>query len=73
MKKNLIQIKTMRNKMSKKKNKKNKDNPKDMSHLRLRTAALIPQQMLNLLTDKPLALQDRLKQDLRKENPKLND
>ena len=53
MKKNLIQIKTMRNKMSKKKN---KDNPKDMSHLRLRTAALIPQQMLNLLTDKPLAL-----------------
>ena len=56
MKKNLIQIKTMRNKMSKKKNKKNKDNPKDMSHLRLRTAVLIPQQMLNLLTDKPLAL-----------------
>ena len=56
MKKNLIQIKTMRNKMSKKKNKKNKDNPKDMNHLRLRTAALIPQQMLNLLTDKPLAL-----------------
>jgi len=58
MKKSLIQIKTMRNKMSKKKNKnkKNKDNLKDMSHLRLKTAALIPQQMLNLLTDKPLAL-----------------
>ena len=73
MKKNLIQIKTMRNKMSKKKNKKNKDNPKDMSRLRLRTAVLIPQQMLNLLTDKPLALQARLKQDFRKENPKLND
>ena len=72
MKKNLIQIKTMRNKMSKK-NKKNKDNRKDMSHLRLRTAVLIPQQMLNLLTDKPLALQDRLKQDFKKENPKLND
>ena len=56
-KKNLIQIKKMRNKRIKKKNKKkNKDNPKDMSHLRLKTAALIPQQMLNLLTDKPLAL-----------------
>lgn len=56
MKNNLIQIKTMRNKMIKKKNKKNKDNLKDMSHLRLKTAVLIPQQMLNLLTDKPLAL-----------------
>lgn len=56
-KKNLIQIKMKRKNRSKKKNKKNKDNQKNMSHLRLKMAALIPQQqILNLLTDKQLAL-----------------
>ncbi len=49
MKKNLIQIKMMKKKtIRNKKNKRNRDNPKDMSHQRLKTAVLIPLQTLNL-------------------------
>lgn len=68
----LIQIKKSN---KSKRNKKKRDKLKDMSHLRLIAAAPIQlQQTLNQLTDKLLALSDRVKLYLKyKQNQRLND